>query len=200
MHTVVKVGGSLFTMPDLGPRLAAFLGAVPRPVVLVPGGGPAVDVLRSLDRTHGLGEAAAHWLALRLLTVNAHFLRALLRTDRPVLAGTVRELTAPGREGTLVVLDGSRFAEEDETRADPLPCGWEVTSDSLAARVAMVLAAPRLVLLKAADLPEGLDFTAAAGRGLVDPYFATVLAGAGPGRAPRVEWVNFRTWACSNPP
>jgi aspartokinase-like uncharacterized kinase len=64
---VVKVGGSLFDLPDLGPRLEVWLGAR-RSVVLVPGGGPTTDVVRALDRTHRLGEEAAHWLALRSIS------------------------------------------------------------------------------------------------------------------------------------
>src|SRR3954447_24129718 len=75
---VVKVGGSLYDLPDLGPRLAAWLGTLPEPVLLVPGGGAMADVVRDLDRCHGLGEAISHELALRSLTMNAWFLAALL--------------------------------------------------------------------------------------------------------------------------
>src|SRR5207248_2464665 len=76
---VVKVGGSLYDLPDLGPRLHAFLRSLDRPeVLLIPGGGPTADVVRDLDRRHGLGEETAHWLALHALAVNAHFLAALV--------------------------------------------------------------------------------------------------------------------------
>lgn len=51
---VVKVGGSLFDLPDLGPRLRAWLKTLrTADVLLVPGGGPTADVVRSLDRAHG---------------------------------------------------------------------------------------------------------------------------------------------------
>src|SRR5947209_1436057 len=76
---VVKVGGSLYDLPDLGPRLGRWLGASPgRRALLVPGGGPTADVIRQFDACHGLGEATAHELALRALTLNAHFLAALV--------------------------------------------------------------------------------------------------------------------------
>src|SRR5438445_13002990 len=75
---IVKVGGSLYELSDLGPRLAAWLETLDEPILLVPGGGAAVDVVRDLDRCHGLGEAISHDLALRSLTMNAWFLAALL--------------------------------------------------------------------------------------------------------------------------
>src|SRR6185312_432391 len=76
---VVKVGGSLFDLPDLGPRLCDWLQRhAPREVLLVPGGGPAAELVRTLDRTHGLGEESSHWLALRALAINAALLAALV--------------------------------------------------------------------------------------------------------------------------
>src|SRR5262249_28627381 len=77
---VVKVGGSLYDLPDLGQRLAAWVHRLPASkVLLVPGGGATTDVVRDLDRCHGLGEATAHDLAMRSLTLNAWFLAAVLR-------------------------------------------------------------------------------------------------------------------------
>src|SRR5204862_6165233 len=75
---VVKVGGSLYDLPDLGPRLAAWLRTLVGPVLLVPGGGAMADAVRHLDRYHGLGAEISHELALRSLTMNAWFLAALL--------------------------------------------------------------------------------------------------------------------------
>ena len=76
---VVKVGGSLYDLPDLGPRLQRWLNHVPaNDVLIVPGGGPAADVIRDLDRIHHLGEENAHWLALEALRLNAHFIARLL--------------------------------------------------------------------------------------------------------------------------
>src|ERR1700737_80612 len=89
---VVKVGGSLFDLPDLGPRLKSWLDELASfAVVLVPGGGPTANVVRELDRHHGLGEETAHWLALQALTFNAAFLAALLEERRPVITGTVED-------------------------------------------------------------------------------------------------------------
>ena len=75
---VVKVGGSLFDHAGLGPALREFVaGLAPADVLLVPGGGPVADAVRELDRVHGLGEEASHWLALRSLDVTAELLLSL---------------------------------------------------------------------------------------------------------------------------
>lgn len=178
--TVAKVGGSLFDLPDLRPRLTRWLDGVGPPVVLVPGGGAAADVIRHLDRVHQLGEEQAHWLALRTLTVNAHFLAGLLGV--PVVPAAT-EPVAP-----LAVLDPHDFCRGDDCRPGALPHCWHVTSDSIAARVAEVSGA-RLVLLKSVDLPAGMGWEAAGADGLVDEMFAARV-----GRArPRVDWVNLRS-------
>src|SRR5215475_7098934 len=79
MDVVVKVGGSLFDLPDLGTRLADWLTGLKTPnMLLIPGGGQTANLVRAWDRQHQLGEETSHWLALRALTFNAHFLAGLL--------------------------------------------------------------------------------------------------------------------------
>jgi 5-(aminomethyl)-3-furanmethanol phosphate kinase len=174
---VVKVGGSLFDLPDLGPRLCRWLKQEPtREVLLVPGGGPAAEAIRTLDRTHGLGEEAAHWLALRALAINAALLAALVPgscvIDGPDLAELVWE------QGRVPVLDAFAFCEADDANDDHLPHTWAVTSDSVAARAAVVLNATELVLLKSAAPPAG-DAAAWAASGYVDEWVPRVLDGTG---------------------
>jgi 5-(aminomethyl)-3-furanmethanol phosphate kinase len=184
--TVIKVGGSLYDLPDLGARLRRWLSdaALPQPL-LVPGGGPTADVIRQFDERFALGDEVAHWLALRALTVNAHMLVGLI-------GGTVvakwEECRAIWERNSVPVLDGHAFATADEVNADHLPHTWEVTSDSLAARVAVVGGARRLVLLKSLEIPAGVGWEEAARRGWVDRFIPVVL-----GRHPKlvVETINF---------
>ena len=191
---VVKVGGSLFDLPDLGPRLRRWLDGLPtREILLVPGGGPGADVIRDLDRRHGLGEEAAHWLALRALTLNAHFLAALLPNASVVEHPDACPVV--WRQGQTAVLDAHAFAHADEAAAGMiLPHCWSITSDSVAARVAVVAGAGRLILLKSVTVPEGLGWDEAGRQGFVDEFFAAVLAGGGRARTARLEvrTVNFR--------
>jgi aspartokinase-like uncharacterized kinase len=175
--TVAKVGGSLYDLPDLRDRLRAWIMGSAGRVLLVPGGGAAADVVRHLDRVHGLGEEAAHWLALRALTVNAHFLARLLGT---------RVVGAPGDEN-VAVLDPHAYCLADEARAGAIPHSWRATSDAVAARVAEASQAD-LVLLKSTELPPGMRWGEAAAAGLVDETFEMVVRRAGL----RVAWLNLR--------
>ena len=186
---VVKVGGSLYDLPDLGARLRRWLEkAGTRPTVLVPGGGPTADVVRNLDRRLHLGEEAAHWLALRALSLNAHFLAHLL--PGAVVCDGPGACAADPSRAPLAVLDAHAFARADEGRPGCLPHVWDAASDSLAARVAVVARASRLLLLKSVTIPAGVGWAEAGRLGLVDPLFARVLEQAGPGL--RVEAINLR--------
>src|SRR5919201_5329298 len=90
---VVKVGGSLFDWPVLGQRLELWLKTLePMRVLLVPGGGITVDVVRNLDQCQSLGGESAHWLALRGLTLNAYLLETILSRQtkhRPMRIGNL---------------------------------------------------------------------------------------------------------------
>jgi aspartokinase-like uncharacterized kinase len=189
-RVVVKVGGSLFDLPDLGPRLQRFLIALaPRQALLVPGGGPTADVVRDLDRRHGLGEDKAHWLALRALALNAHILADLLPAAEVI--ADFDQWPAVRRSGRVPVLDAHAFARHDERSGkSALPHRWAVTSDAVAARVAVVARAPELILLKSVTIPPGMDWAEAARHGLVDEAFAGVLAAAT--HPPQTWTVNLR--------
>ena len=186
---VVKVGGSLFDLPDLGHRLRCWLdtnGLVQ--VVLVPGGGPLADAVRALDRRQNLGEEASHWLAIQALGVGASFLTRILPSG--VVVRGLAECPQCWLQRQTPILDALPFAVADEGKPGCLPHSWEVTSDSIAARVAVVLGSGRLILLKSTALPEGIDWAEAGRRGFVDRDFAEVLKG----RDIQVEVVNLRLY------
>ena len=184
--TVLKVGGSLLDLPDLGRRLADFLTARPDPrVLLVPGGGPLADVVRDYHRRFGLREEQSHWLALHTLATNAHLLAALLPLPNVVVPDW-SATAAAWQARRWPILDGYTFARADEANVGHMPHSWEATSDTLAASVAAVGGAD-LWLLKSAPCPETLDLDEAVRRNLVDhafPRFARGLA---------VRFVHFRT-------
>jgi 5-(aminomethyl)-3-furanmethanol phosphate kinase len=185
---VVKVGGSLFDLPDLGPRLWRFLDErEPSAVLLVPGGGITANAVRQLDRWQGLGEEHSHWLALQALKLNAWFLAAL--SPNAAVIEELSEYRDAVTAGRVPILDAHAFCQADEVRSGRLPHHWTVTSDSVALRVAAVFGARRLVLLKSVPLPPGIDWGEAAERGLVDSHFVVAL-----GSSPliQVSWVYFR--------
>jgi aspartokinase-like uncharacterized kinase len=187
---IVKVGGSLYGWPPLGERLREYLHTLRDfSVVIVPGGGPFANVIRMMDETHKLGPEAAHWLALRSLTSAAHLLVQLVPRAK-VIEG-LNAARSSWMRGRVSVLDMFRFARGDESRPDHLPHIWEVTTDSLAARVARIGQAQRLILLKSAPMPAGADWPTAASRGYVDGQFPAAVADA----PFPIEAINFRDWS-----
>jgi 5-(aminomethyl)-3-furanmethanol phosphate kinase len=179
---VVKVGGSLYDWPGLGPALRAFVAALaPSRVLLVPGGGDFADAVRKLHAVHGLTEEQSHRLALESLWAAMSFLRTLV-PGAEYAAHPAEPLPWP-----VTILDSHVYCQ---IAAGHLPHTWEVTSDSIAARAAVDCGAERLMLLKSIDVPPGTPWDEAAGHGWVDPYFTRALAGFGG----VVEAVNLRTW------
>src|SRR5438094_2205822 len=123
---IVKVGGSLFDLQDLGARLRRWLEKQNgHPVIFVPGGGAVAEAIRQLDRCHRLGEGTAHWLALFALRLNARFLASLLG-GVPVL-DNLRNATAQRSAAPRSVLDPYCFALADEGLPGCLPHSWSVT-------------------------------------------------------------------------
>lgn len=181
---VVKVGGSLYGIPDLGLRLQSWLAAQkPGRCLLVPGGGPVVDWLRELDRQERWSEATAHWLAIRALTLAAHVLAARLPGATVIRA--LADRFPAWDSGLAPILDPF-----DHLQGDPeFPVSWQATSDALAARVAAVAGMTEVVLLKSEEAPAGNDWQQAARLGHVDGCFASML-----GQGIRARSVNLRAW------
>jgi len=173
---VVKVGGSLFDWPELSSRLQSFLATLKGSnVLLIPGGGPTADVIRQFDQCHHLGEETSHWLALRALALNARFLQIIVPSTQ-VVEG-LNAARSCWRRGSTPILDMYRFARGDESRPDHLSHNWQVTSDSLAARVAVVAKASKLILLKSKDAPSE-DWTELGQVGYVDASFPRLIQNA----------------------
>jgi aspartokinase-like uncharacterized kinase len=185
---VVKVGGSLFDWPELSTRLQSYLATLKGTnVLLIPGGGPTADVIRQFDQRHHLGEETSHWLALNALALNARFLQKILPSTQ-----VVEDLDAARscwQHATTPILDTYCFARDDETRPDHMPHTWQVTSDSLAARVAIVTQASKLILLKSTDAPAG-DWNAAVKKQYVDEHFAKVIEK----ESTLAQAINLREW------
>jgi aspartokinase-like uncharacterized kinase len=193
LDAVVKVGGSLYDWPDLAPRLHEWLvdqWNCDMGVLVIPGGGLTAEAVRQLDRSHELGDEKAHWLALRALTLNAHFLASLL--PYACVIGEVKDCERIWSEGRVPILDVHEFACADDNSSGRLSHTWAVTSDALAARIAVVTRARHLVLLKSTTIPPEVSWTEAGQLGLVDEMFADVLRDAPTDL--RVSAVNLRAW------
>ena len=201
-ESIIKLGGSLLGIPDLRSRLQNFLGDFSRRrSILICGGGDTVGQVRKWDRIYSLGEARSHWLALRALSITARVVEKVVPGLE--LADSVESIESLWKAGRIPVFDPFQFIVEiDEGSIDSLPRRWRVTSDSIAARMAVVFGAPELILLKSVTFPERLSMTEAAELGLVDGYFPTAARDI-----PRVVAVNLRgedteesiLYSCSSP-
>jgi len=159
---VIKVGGGLLGHVNHLDRVLGAIAEVTRNqhVVVVPGGGPFAEAIRDVDARLGLGDDAAHWMAILGMDQYATLLAS--RLSGAVVVSTRDEIDSAFRQRQIAVLAPSRWL----SAVDPLPHSWDVTSDSIAAWVAGELGAARLLLVK----PPG-----AHGADLVDPYFETTL-------------------------
>lgn len=195
---VLKVGGSLggrAVLRDLGRALGAL--ADRHRLLAVPGGGVFADLVRRQHRSHGLSEPAAHRMALLAMDQFGYLLAeyvpgALVTPD----LGLARRAAARGE--LPILLPASLLMQ-----ADPLPNSWQVTSDSLAAWIAGVAGAARLVLLKDVDgLFQGEFSPGARRRGRAEARRAEA-AGAGgawvPGLSCGASEGAVRLWAELSP-
>ena len=180
---LIKVGGSLYHMPELRSCAAQWsrLAAQHR-LLLMPGGGPFADQVRAADAKLGLSSSATHWMALLAMDQYAYLLADLM--PGAALVRDLRGAAACCAEGRPAVLAPSALV----LQTDPLVHSWDVTSDSLSAWLAGYAEIDLLVLLKSVagvvqiDTKTGESIvvrevarSTLAQHHIVDPYFAQAL-------------------------
>ena len=192
---VVKVGGSLFVDPHLAQKLKCWLcEPSARVTILLTGGGAAADMVRTLDQRFQLGEETSHSLAIDAMRILAQALhRMLVDVDMSATwIGDLRMLPEVARLGEIeerptanphqkipaeacrtrvFFLDPVEFMRVDSTGETPCPASWEITSDSIAVRLANFLTARQLVLLKSVAAGHDKSIAELAADGFVDRAF-----------------------------
>jgi aspartokinase-like uncharacterized kinase len=191
MIRVVKVGGSLFDLPELPSRLRAWLDdQPPAHNVLVAGGGQLVEQVRNWHEAEPIDDVAAHWMCVDLLTVTAHLLHAWL-PEIPLIENDQLLCQRVGEPGDTIFGPAPWMRHSEPGLPGTwLPSSWETTSDSIAGRLAAALRADEFVLMKSA-LPRrrhGKDLSALAAIGYVDSMLAQMAH-----ELPRTRLVNMRT-------
>jgi len=169
---VVKLGGSLANSGELPLWLDVIATTGGGKVVLVPGGGPWADEVRQAQKREGFDDRVAHRKALRAMEQYASVLAGL----RPnlVAANSIPEIHNILRSGQIAL-----WMPHAMVVADPnIPESWEVTSDSLAAWLALRLSASGLLLVKSLqiDRPQPA-IEEMMHRGWVDGAFANFASG-----------------------
>ncbi len=179
---IVKVGGSLFDLPNLGEQVQAWLDRqTPAGNVLFAGGGEEVDRIRSECKTAELGEHEAHWQCIKALSATASHLGELM-------PGVTVQTHIPFPPHRTVIFSCATWLKNIEplVSGTRLLASWDVTSDSIAARLAICIDADELVLLKSADsLSKDLQLLTDAG--YIDKFFPRLA-----GEIPPLRIVNLR--------
>lgn len=138
--TVVKLGGSLAQSRHWVPWLEA-LAAWGGPAILVPGGGPFADCVRAAQGAMKFSDTAAHRMAL--MAMGQFGIALAERSEIFDLAASKTHIESALNTGRIPVWLPERMVLD----APDVPACWEVTSDSLAAWLAAICKARRLLLI-----------------------------------------------------
>jgi aspartokinase-like uncharacterized kinase len=189
---VVKLGGSLCRSSTLSHWLHTLERRSRDRCVIVPGGGPFANHIRDVHAYWKFDEGTAHLMAVLAMDQYGLMLTGLqpglipVRND-PEMRAALNDLKVAVWMPSQMVL-----------RAKELPRSWDMTSDSLAAWLANISAAERLILIKSID-PQAPSIAVAglAERGVVDPCFEGFI-GQGSYAVhmfTRGDYVSFEQWA-----
>ena len=161
---VMKLGGSLLARPQWPVEIAGLVAHLPRPCVLIVGGGAVVDGLRAIDAAVPRPPRLMHRLAIEAMRLTAAVVAEAVAL--PVV-------TTADDAHAAAILDVAAWLAT-HTPATRMPENWTVTSDSLAAVVAATLAAD-LLLVKSVPPPAATnDLQTLSAAGWVDAAFPTL--------------------------
>jgi 5-(aminomethyl)-3-furanmethanol phosphate kinase len=170
---VIKVGGSLLDWSRLPGAVEAWLRSQPSAVnVLIAGAGPFTEAIWQASRTLTLSEVDAHWLCIDAMSLTSQLLVKVVKHAELVTEFAELRRRAEHSLSCRFIFDSNEFLRDHESRltGSVLARDWTVSSDSIAARLAEVLAADELVLLKSSDPPTG-EHRSLADQGYVDQFF-----------------------------
>ena len=183
---VIKLGGSLLDTPAVE-RLPHWLQLQPvMSTVVIVGGGQQVNDLRKNQHQRELNDVQAHWLSIQVMEQTAKHVESRLAAIGCDVVTVDSAEQIRRHHDTLTIFRPERYLrDEDVEHQEPLSENWNVTSDSIAARVAATANARELVLFKS-SLPASASLVDMARTGFVDPHFPTVAV------TPTIRVVNAR--------
>ncbi|MGB7532292.1 MAG: amino acid kinase [Halobacteriota archaeon] len=117
-------------------------------LILIPGGGPFAETVRSISATMSIPNETAHWMAVLAMHQYGLFLAACSgggETRIPLVESA--DVDEIDRAGPICILLPYKILKQD----DCLPHTWDVTSDTIAAFVANRLGEKRFIKLTDVD-------------------------------------------------
>jgi aspartokinase-like uncharacterized kinase len=179
---VVKLGGSLAASSHL-PALLRSLGRVAGdglPIVIVPGGGPFADAVRTAQQDCGFDDAAAHDMALLGMAQYGRLLGALAPETTRLAWGAADAATnlAANLANFRAGHPGQAIVWLPEPRRDALDVerSWCIGADALALWLADYLGARQVILVKSCPPPTEQSVAALAVAGIVDAAYPDLAA------------------------
>ncbi len=170
---VVKLGGSLLKAPGLYEKLSVYLAQIDALILLVVGGGEAVQRVREIDQQVGLQADVAHNMALMAMSVNAGEVCSNLSNARMVRH--LKDANEVWEKAGIAVVEPTCWLPEEV--GDRVIKSWQMTSDSIAGLIAQGLGCRRLVLLKACQVSEHLSISEMVEKSIVDDLFEKFSSG-----------------------
>jgi len=199
---VVKLGGSVYKSAELSHWLDVIVGSGAGKTVLVPGGGPWADEVRAAQKVEGFDDRTAHRKALLAMEQYGHVLAGLRSNLVP--AHSVPAISEVLQLGKIAVWMPYAMVVDEPSIEE----SWDVTSDSLAAWLAVRLQASGLLLIKSIQIDGHQPGIAELiRRGWVDPAFGrfasrlrvpTMVFGQG-GQDAAVELLSSPCWHAGIP-
>ncbi len=141
---VVKLGGSTAGHAEMQ-RWIDLLASATFPLVIVPGGGPFADQVRTSQKRLGYSDDAAH--AMAILAMDQFGIAIAERHPQLRVARSISQIGEVLDAGVTPVWLPSSMTLD----AVDIPCSWQITSDSLSAWLARQLPADTLLLVKQTD-------------------------------------------------
>lgn len=164
---LIKIGGSLLAHPRL-PALLNMLASIPA-CLIIPGGGVYADAVRNAQQYAGFDDEIAHWMAIAAMDQYAIALHQLA-PELP-LVSQQDDLQQAMQQGQTVIWQPYQMLKQN----CQLPATWQVTSDSLAAWLALQYLgqawAQDLILIKATSAAADASIQQMQQSGLLDGYF-----------------------------
>ena len=165
---VLKLGGSLAETGHLK-SIIALTTRAQRPVIIVPGGGPFADSIRSLQPQLAISDETAHEMALLSMDQMGLYLASL--HPRLITCQTLQQIAQVLQDGKIPVWLPYALQHADPT----LPSDWSVTSDALAARLAERISGASVALVKSCSIPPDAGLDLLTELGIVDRAFAPTV-------------------------
>ena len=171
---VVKLGGSLARDPLLAHWLRELARSRSARFVVVPGGGPFADAVRTAQGVWQFSDEVAHVMAIGAMD---QFGRMLCGIEAAAVPCSTRvRIEKAWADGRLPVWLPSRVMARDRQLAR----SWDVTSDTVAAWLGDALGADGLLLVKCCGLSsDRLSPALLATSGIVDPSLPGFLSRSG---------------------